>query len=181
MKKEVNKDKVLRLINAGNVILVTSSYKGKDNIAACAWNTPCSHKPAALLIAFATSHFSSELITKSAEFIVNVPDWSLKDKVIFCGTHSGRDCDKFQEAKLNREKPHTLTKTPKIKECIGSIECSLIDVKKIGDHFIFFGEPLYTEAEENLFDFKNCVWKDEAGLIFHLGGSCFAKQGATEK
>ena len=132
-----------------------------------------------VLIALAKKHFSSELITKSSEFIINVPGWSLKDSAVFCGTHSGRDCDKFKDGKLSKEKPHTLIKAPKIKECIGSIECFLVDVKAIGDHFVFFGEPLYADAEEELFDFDNFVWKDNAGLIFHLGGKFFMIQGSS--
>jgi flavin reductase (DIM6/NTAB) family NADH-FMN oxidoreductase RutF len=180
MKKEINKDKSSRMVNAGNLILVTAAYKDKDTITACAWHAPASYKPACLLVALAKKHLSSELITKSKEFIINIPSFQLKDKAIYCGSHSGREVDKFKETGLTRERPLKLSKAPWIKEALGHIECSLVDIKEIGDHFLFFGEPIYVEAEEKLFDFENVVWEEAADLIFHLGGKFFMHQGKTE-
>jgi len=124
--------------------------------------------------------FSAELIKGSGEFIVNIPDWDLMEQVLYCGTHSGRDVDKFKETKLTPEKAGKLLKTPKIKECIGSIECSVIDGIEIGDHILFSGEVLYAEAEEDLF--KDGVWDiEKAGLIYHLGEKCFMKSSPFTK
>lgn len=177
MKKQIAASKASRLINPGNLVLVSSSCKDKDNIVTCAWQAPCSHTPSCIMVALAKKHFSSQLIEKSEEFIINIPNVELLEKVIFCGLHSGRDCDKFHQAQLTREKPCVLVKTPKIKECMGNIECSLVDIKEIGDHFLFLGQPLYAEAEEDKFDFDNLVWKISTPLVFHLGGNFFAKLG----
>jgi len=133
-----------------------------------------SKNPALLGIALAKKHFSSELIKKSSQFIVNIPEWKLLDKVMFCGAVSGREIDKFKETKLTADKAHSLAKTPKIAECIGSIECSLFDIKEAGDHYLFFGEVVYAEAENHLF--INDFWDtNKAELIFHLGGKFFFK------
>ena len=177
MKKEIDKSKASRLVNAGNLILVTAAYKDKDTITTCAWHAPVSYKPACLMVALAKKHLSSELITKSKEFIINIPSFQLKDKAVYCGSHSGREVDKFEDTGLTREKAVKLSKPPKIAECIASIECALVDIKEIGDHFLFLGEPVYAAAEEALFDFENIVWKEEAGLLFHLGGPFFMRQG----
>ena len=179
MKRQITTNKASRLINAGSVVLVSSSYKNKDNIVTIAWQAPCSYKPACILLALAKSHLSSELIKKSQEFVVNIPSCELKEQVVFCGSNSGRECDKFQGAKLTREKCSLLTKTPKVSECIGAIECSLADIKEIGDPFLFLGEPVYAEAEEELFDFDNLLWRENADLLFHLGGKFFMRQGPT--
>ncbi|MCX7995822.1 MAG: flavin reductase family protein [candidate division WOR-3 bacterium] len=180
MKKEVPVSKANRLINSGNVIMVTSHYKDKSNIITIAWQTPVSIKPPALAIAVGKERFSLELIKKSGEFIVNIPNWDLLEPMLFCGTHSGRDIDKFKETKLTPEKAEKLIKTPRIKECIGSIECSVIDSIEVGDHIIFFGEILYAEAEEDLF--KDGVWDTaRAELIYHCGGTCFMKSSEYTK
>lgn len=180
MKKEVSISKANRLINSGNVVLVTSCYKDKSNIITIAWHTPISIKPPALAISVGKERFSLELIKKSGEFTVNIPNWDLLEQMLYCGTHSGRDVDKFKETKLTAEKAEKLLKTPKIKECIGSIECSVIDYKEVGDHILFFGEVLYAEAEEDLF--KDGVWDTEkAGLIYHLGGNFFMKSSEKTK
>ncbi|MEO0068212.1 MAG: flavin reductase family protein [candidate division WOR-3 bacterium] len=174
MKVVVPISQANRLINSGNVILVSSAYKDKNSIITIAWHCPVSIKPPALAIAVGKTRFSAELIARSGEFIVNIPDWKLLEAMLYCGTHSGREVDKFKEAKLTAEKAVKLLKAPKIKECIGAIECAVIDKTEIGDHIIFFGEVVYAEAEEGLF--HNGVWDTEtAGLIYHLGGSWFMK------
>ncbi|HAV43597.1 TPA: hypothetical protein DCX15_06255 [bacterium] len=64
MKRSVPLSKVNRLINSGNLILVTSSYKDKANIITLAWHSPISIKPPIIGISVAKTHFSSELILK---------------------------------------------------------------------------------------------------------------------
>jgi len=174
MKKEISKVQSSRLLNPGMVILVTASYKDKSTITPCAWHLPLSKKPPSLGVALAKGHFSSELIRKSEEFIVNIPGWNLLDKLVSCGKCSGREVDKFKEAKLSAARAHSLIKTPIIDECIGYIECSLFDIKEVGDHFLFFGEIIHAQADQDYFsggfwDTKKC------DLIFHLGAKFFFK------
>jgi len=179
MKLAVPISKANRLINSGNVILVSAQYRDKANIITIAWHCPVSSQPPALAIAVGKSRFSAELIKKSGEFIVNIPSWSLFDAMLYCGTHSGRDVAKFPKTKLTPEKPVKLLRPPRIKECIGSIECALIDTKAIGDHIIFLGEVIYAEAEADLF--KDGIWDTgKAELIYHLGGDRFMKSGPSE-
>lgn len=174
MKIEVNKQNASRLINCGPVILVTSSYKDKTNITTCAWSMPLSKDPALLAVALAKKHFSSELIKLSSQFIINIPEWKLLDKVMACGSISGRNMDKFKENGFTAEKAHSLSDAPKIAECVASLECSLVDVKEMGDHYLFAGEIIYAEAEEGLF--VNDFWDtNRAELIFHLGSKFFFK------
>jgi flavin reductase (DIM6/NTAB) family NADH-FMN oxidoreductase RutF len=171
MKIEIPKDKGLRLIGSGNVIMVTCTYKDKTNIITLTWKTPLSHKPPLVGISVAKSHFSAELIEKSGEFAVNVPDLSLLDKVMFCGKNSGHKIDKFKESQLTPFKAKQLINTPLIAECIGHLECSLRDIHEAGDHKLFIGEVIYAQAEEKLFDE---TWQvDKAKLIYHLGGNLF--------
>jgi len=174
MKIEINKQNASRLINCGPVVLVTSSYKDKTNITTCAWSMPLSKAPALLAVALAKKHFSSELIKASSQFIVNIPEFKLLDKVMFCGSVSGRDIDKFKEAKLTIGKAHSLMEAPKIAECVASLECSLVDIKEMGDHYLFAGEIIYAEAEDGLF--VNNFWDtNKVELIFHLGSNFFFK------
>ena len=175
MKIEIQKERATRLLSSGNVILVSSAYKDKTNIITLAWKTPLSHKPPLVGISVAKSHFSCELIDKSEEFIINVPDLNLIDKVVFCGKVSGRDVDKFKEAKLTPLKANRLIKTPLISECIGNLEVILRDIREVGDHKFFVGEIIYAQAKEDLFD---QTWDvDKTKLIYHLGGSFFTCSG----
>lgn len=180
MKVEIPISWANRLINSGNVIMVSSGYKDRFSIITLAWHCPVSFKPPALAIAVGTGRFSAELIERSGEFIVNIPDWNLREAMLYCGTHSGREVDKFAGAKLTPEQPVKLLKPQKIKECIGAIECSLINRVKVGDHIMFLGEVVYAEVEEGLFE--NGVWNTErAQLIYHLGANRFMRCGEMEE
>ncbi|MFH1621864.1 MAG: flavin reductase family protein [Candidatus Omnitrophota bacterium] len=171
MKVEVPKSQATRLINPGEVILVSSYYKDKANIITLAWHMPISKDPALVGIAIAKSHLSFELIKKSEEFIINIPDVDLLKQTIACGSISGDKVDKFKKSGLTQEKADKLIKTPRIKECMGHLECYLRDLKDIGDHGLFIGEIIGASAQDGLFDNK---WQvDKTKLIFHLGGKFF--------
>lgn len=175
MKTEVPKSQATRLINPGGVILVSSCYKDKANIITLAWHSPISKDPGLVGVAIAKSHLSYELIKKSEEFIINIPDVDLLKQTIACGSISGRKIDKFKESGLTPQKADKLTKTPRIQECIGHIECYLHDIKDIGDHGLFIGEIVSASAKEGLFDE---TWQvDKVKLLFHLGGKFFTSSG----
>ncbi|MCM8831485.1 MAG: flavin reductase family protein [Candidatus Omnitrophica bacterium] len=172
--KPIDINKATRLINCGEVILVTAGFDDKFTITTCAWHMPVCKDPPLLAIALAKKHFSSELILKGKEFAINIPDWELLDKVMLCGSISGRQIDKFEHANLTKLEPKHLKYTPKIAECIGNIECSLFDVKEAGDHYIFVGKVLYAQVKKQYF-LKDFWDTNKVNLIFHLGSKFFFK------
>ncbi len=176
MKKAFNITEARRLINSGNLILVSTADEDKKNIATVAWNMPISAEPPLIGIALAKEHYTSELIMVSEEFTINIPNWLLLDKVVFCGSISGRGKDKFAASGLTPEPPVKLAEAPRIKECIGAIECELYETKELGDHYLFIGQPVYAEAAEELF--ADSAWDSgKSELIYHLGGKFFFKSG----
>ena len=178
MKKEINVNDARRLINSGNLILVTTADNDKKNIATVAWHMPLSGEPPFIGIAVAKEHYTSELIMVSEEFTVNIPNWGLLEKSIYCGSVSGREKDKFADTGLTADVPVKLSESPRVAECIGAIECELYETREIGDHYLFVGQPVYAEAEEELLNEGETVWNPEkAGLIYHLGGKYFSKSG----
>lgn len=171
MKIEIPRQRSTRFLSSGNVILVSCAYKDKTNIITLAWKTPLSHNPPLVGISIAKSHLSAELIEKSEEFIINIPDLKLLEKAVYCGKVSGRDADKFKQAGLTAVKANRLIRTPLISECIGNLEVVLRDVRESGDHKFFVGEIIYAQAEEGLFE---QTWNvDRTKLIYHLGGNQF--------
>jgi flavin reductase (DIM6/NTAB) family NADH-FMN oxidoreductase RutF len=60
-------------------------------------------KTEVLMVAVRDSRYTFELIEKADNFTVSIPtDQSVKDAVMFCGTKSGRDHDKFRECGLGK-------------------------------------------------------------------------------
>jgi len=168
---KVDLNRSTRLISSGQVVLVTCAYKERRNIITLAWCMPLSHKPPLAGISIAKTHFSNELIRNSREFAINVPDFSLLDKVVYCGTHSGREVDKFKETRLTPDKANRIAEPPLIAECVGHLECKVEDIKEAGDHTLFIGRIVYAQAKEHLF--KDTWLVNKTKLIFHLGGNRF--------
>lgn len=59
------------------------------------------------MIAVRDSRHTFKLLEKTDNFTVTIPaDTSFDKAVMFCGTKSGRDCDKFKECDLKEKKAH---------------------------------------------------------------------------
>lgn len=169
-----------RLINHGPTVLVTSRLGATVNVMTAAWQMPVSFKP--LLVATSIGHgrFSHSLILESREFVLNIPHMNMAEEVLCCGTHSGRNTDKFQICGLTTLKGKKV-KAPIIKECIGHIECKLYSHHKAGDHTIFVGEVVAAAVREGLFDGNLKVTLDEAKTLHHLGGKVFCYPGGISQ
>jgi len=175
IKEDVSLQRANRLINSGSVILVTSiSTEGKPNIITLAWQMPVSHNPPLCAISISKTHFSHQLIETTQEFVINVPNINLLTQVKFCGGVSGREIDKFKESNLTPI-PAKMVKPPLIKECIGHLECKVVEMHSVGDHTIFIGKIVSASANKDLFN--GICWnlnKEETNLIYHFGGTVFA-------
>lgn len=179
MKIEIESKQASRIINCGEVILVSCASKTKANIITLAWHMPVSQKPATVAICVAKTHFSHRLIEETKEFLINVPTWELLPKVIYCGSNSGAKLDKFKETGLTPQNSNRLSNSPLIKECIGHLECRVRQISDFADHSIFVGEVACASVEEGLFDE---VWQvDRVKLIFHLGGKFFTSPEKLSK
>jgi flavin reductase (DIM6/NTAB) family NADH-FMN oxidoreductase RutF len=72
------------------------------------------------------SRYTYELIESARDFTVNIPlDESLKDELVFCGTKSGRDYDKFKECSLKLRKSKNI-QSPIIEGCGLYYECEIV-------------------------------------------------------
>jgi len=124
-----------------NVVLISSSADGKDNVMTAAWCFPLSAEPPLFGVSISAKRFTHGLIEKGKEFVINIPGSELVEAARTCGQSSGRDCDKFELAGLTKEKSEKVG-APSIKECLASIECKVINSLGTGDHILFVGHAL---------------------------------------
>lgn len=172
MKKDVPLSSANRLINNGPVLLVTSRWQEQNNVFTVAWNMPVSHEPPLVTISCGTTNYSHNMIENSGEFNLNIPSRDLVGETFYCGTRSGADTNKFKEAGLTPA-PARKMSAPVVEECIGHLECKLVDQPRAGDHQLFVGEVEAAYAEEEKFDETWLV--DNARVIHHLGGNNFCE------
>ena len=179
MLKNVKPEMAYRLINHGPVVLITTSDKnGKPNIMTLAWLTVINSEPPLIAIAMGEQAYSQKLIKKTKEFVINIPDRKLIKKVLYCGSCSGKNTDKFKDTGLTPIASQKII-PPKIKECFAHIECKVITQYKYGDVVLFVSKIIYADADSKLFD--GYIKTAKIKTIHHLGGGWLAETGKRFK
>ena len=150
----------------GGILLATQDAEGKPNAMTIGWGTiGIIWSKTIFIVLVRPSRYTYDLIEDIDDFTVNVPPPELKDEVLFCGTVSGRDHDKFAEENLTAA-PGKRVKSPIIEECVIHYECKVVHNNDVipgallpeivseaypkGDfHRLYFGEILAVYADEN--------------------------------
>lgn len=176
-KMEVPNAKAYRLVYPRPVVLVSciDPETGKPNIITIALAVPLSVNPPLVGILVAPRRYSHELISRSKEFVVNIPTIEILEKAIKCGKVSGRRHDKFSEFGLT-PRPAKTVKTPIIEECVAHLECKLVNQITTGDHTLFIGEVTAAYANEGAFDGEFIDVK-KVRNIYQVGGDYYATLG----
>src|SRR5262245_12985721 len=123
-----------RFIEPGPIVLVSSHWKGKNNIMTMGWHMVMEYSIIGCFI-WDQNH-SFEMIRKSRECVINVPTYDIIRKVIAIGNSTGGDIDKFEKFELTPEKASKV-KAPLIKECYANFECRLADTSLIRKYSLF--------------------------------------------
>jgi len=147
MKESTFKEFVKRCALPQRVVWAVAENDGKCSICPLGWKMMTSGSPPMLAISVAPTRFSHDLIVNSGEFVLAWPGEDLAEATLFCGTHSGRKTDKFQEAGLTPLKAKVVG-TPLIAQCIANLECRLAGQMTTGDHTIFAGEVVAVWVSE---------------------------------
>ncbi len=122
------------------VVMVSSAAEGyRQNIITLAWaGTVCSDPPM-VSISIRPGRYSHEIISKSKEFVINVPNKELLKATDYCGVTSGREVNKFEFLSLTPEAGKEV-KAPLIAEAPLNIECKVKEIIPLGSHDLFLGE-----------------------------------------
>ena len=135
---------------------------------------PISHRPPLVGVSIAPQRFTHDLIRRSGQFALNIPGRALLEKVELCGTLSGHNVDdKFAAAGLTPVDALEID-APLIEECLGHLECALVEAISLGDHTLFVGEVVAAQAEGEAFDGTWLLEEEEAKPLHHLGGKVYA-------
>ena len=146
------------------LVLVTMAGK-PPNILTAALMHVFSFDPFLIGIGVAPKRFSFGLLQSAKDFVVNIPTRNILDQVLYCGTHSGRDVDKFEKTRLN-EVPAQEVEAPLIAECPVNYECQITQTIETGDRHWFLVEVKVVHQDVN-FNRENllCYWGGEFRLL----------------
>ncbi|MBW6441051.1 flavin reductase family protein [Patescibacteria group bacterium] len=165
MKHKISENQT-RLIYHNPVSLITSNYHDKKNVFTVSWLCAVSKNPQLAMISVDKRRASFPLIKESGKYVINIPNLKMLKDVIYCGSVSAKDKDKFQE----RNFKFSVSENSGIilDDAIAFVECEVVNEFDVGDHVLFVGKIINAGAEEDVF--TNGKWnmdnKDAQTLSF---------------
>jgi len=158
--------KAFTLIEPGPVILVTTNDGKKNNIMTISWHMVNEFTPRIAMTTGSWNH-SFGTIMKTKECVICVPGADLAKKTVRIGAVSGTEVDKFKEFGLT-PLPAETVKAPLIAECIGCIECRVLDYIEAYDILILEGRKAWINEK-----------RKERRMFHAVGDGTFTADGET--
>ncbi len=127
---------IRRFLEPGPIVLVSSAHQGERNIMTMGWHTMMEFTPSLVGCIIASGNHSYELVSRSRECVINVPEVHLAATVAKIGNCSGGKVDKFKLFRLSAAEAEYV-RAPLIAECYANLECRLVD-GRLRDKYNFF-------------------------------------------
>ncbi len=154
------------------VLVSCADAEGRKNVFTAAWTGTVCTNPPMVYVSIRPERHSYNMIKETGEYVINLTTESLARATDFCGVRSGRDMDKFKEAKLTAL-PASKVKAPLIKESPVNIECRVTEIKELGSHHMFLADVVAVHVEDKYFDEKGKFNLSEAKVISYSHGEYY--------
>jgi flavin reductase (DIM6/NTAB) family NADH-FMN oxidoreductase RutF len=168
-KTAIPVDQVRRYLEPGPIVLVSSRWKGRNNVMTMGWHMVMGEDPALVGCYIWDANHSFDMVRHSRECVINVPTLRLARAVVGIGNCSGRSVDKFATFGLTAS-PAAKVAAPLIAECHANFECRLVDTSLIDTYSLFVLEVLAARAA------KSPRWPE---TLHYRGGGLFMVSGPT--
>lgn len=149
--------------------LISSGTLENPNVMTAAWTGIVCSDPAMTYVSLRPSRYSHEIISKSGEFVINVPNLPLAKAVDFCGVKSGRNTDKFNACGITAA-PSSKIKAPQVKEAPISLECKVRSVTHYGTHDMFLADIVAVNVDDAYINKQGGLNLEKAGLLAYAHG-----------
>lgn len=135
------------------ILCTTKNADGTDHVAPFGWCTPISQYPPMLALAIACKpHRSQTLVNieRDGEFVVNLPDMSLADKLVETSYKTKLGENKFDRSGFTRMSSR-MVKPVCIEECRAHLECRVRRIDYPGDHGVICADIVYACYDDDAF------------------------------
>ena len=154
------------------VMVSVADKAGRSNlIPGAGAGTVCTNPPM-VGISVRPSRYSHHMIAETGEFVINLTTEELAFATDYCGVRSGRDTDKWKEAKLTPVKSD-LVKAPCIAESPVNIECRVVKTEQMGSHDLFLAEVVAVHVDDRYMDEKGSFHLENAKPIVYSHGEYY--------
>lgn len=140
-------------------LIVSQDARGKPNVMTIGWSMHPSLDPYMVAIWIGKKRYSHDLIKRGGDFVFTIPSEGMQREVSYCGTHSGRDTDKFTDLAL-ATKPAKVVRPPLLTKCVANLECKIINEIDWKSHTVFIGKVVAAHVAEK-----------KTPMLFYLGGA----------
>ena len=169
----VNLEWAYRFLGYGPLVLVSTTDGLKPDVSTVAWCAPCAKNPPTLMIAIGKSHKTYRNIMKTGYFGINLPGPEHLDMVMYAGTVSGNDTDKFKQRGLRPWYGQTIGKLPLMQESVAWLECRIVPGVEAGDHSIIIARAEAAWCRPGVL-LDDHTWNTvDYPTLHHLGGRRF--------
>ena len=176
MRRTLEPQDALRLLNGGPVALVTTRYRKDTDVMPAAWMTQVSRTPPLIGLAVNPARHTHDMIRYSEQFALNFPARDLMNHAHYFGAVSGRDVQKLDLAKLGTFRASKI-EAPLIEGCVAWIECGVDDSFRFGDHTFLIGRVLVVQVEPEAFEETWTLGDTAYRPLHYLGGDRYATLG----
>ncbi|MEI8216611.1 MAG: flavin reductase family protein [Eubacteriales bacterium] len=155
------------------VVLVSCGIQGeKENIITIAWTGVANSEPPMTYLSIRKNRYSHQLIKDTGEFVINLVDKNMLDKVDHCGIVSGRDENKFEFCGFTSVKA-LMVNSPAIQECPVQIACKVVKIMELGSHDMFLAEIISVSGDWSLKGRDNELDIDRINLMAYSNGGYY--------
>jgi len=149
-------EKFIRQLGDGGGVFLLAKSGDNTNIMTIGWaNIGRIWTKPIIMVAVKKSRFTFNIIDKADSFTINIPITDMREALIFCGTKSGRDFDKFKECNLSLI-PAQKVETPIVKILGYHCECRIVCKSEMNPEYL---------AEE----YRKSYYSDEDYHILYFG------------
>lgn len=142
------------------------------NVLTVSWTgTICSNPPMCYVSVRPERH-SYDIIKRNMAFVINLTTSQMDFATDFCGVKSGRDCNKFEMAKLTPVKAEVVN-APYIQEAPVSIECKVTEIKPLGSHDMFIAEVVNVIVDDAFLEENGQLNMEKMNLLAYNHGQYF--------
>ncbi len=120
------------------IVAIAKDKDGKANPVTMGWTMITSGTPPMMAVSMHQGHYTVTCVRHSKCFTIAYPASDMVDAVMFFGTHSGWNTDKFAEFKCANE-PARKIDSVLLTGAVANFECQLEGEYTTGDHIVFVG------------------------------------------
>jgi flavin reductase (DIM6/NTAB) family NADH-FMN oxidoreductase RutF len=173
MRQAIAATEARRLLGGGPVALVTTAWRGNQNVMPAAFVTPVSFDPPLIGIAVHPSRHTHDMIRYSEEFALNIPSRELLHHCQYLGSVTGVEVNKLELTKLPTFRARHVD-APLLEGCLAYIECGVQDAMTTGDHTFYIGKVVAAQVEKEAFDETWTLADPDLKPLHYLGLNHYA-------